>query len=273
MKDNNITIENLFALIARQGEIVKRVKNGGLSILDALSLTQAILDGKLPTKKDNFPQFAHLLRPLSIQATELRNLNKQMPKGIRVPDCWFDENHLDTNSDHTQMIEDLEFFFILPQQGTLKAAIEYQVKLVELTQPAIWRSSSFNSEIASAYLDETADKAMFEKCGIFRRRINLVSYWDSKNGYSVDSARKQASANGILLAGLAAVGAYAAQDSELYQKQDGENLPYFDIADIRSGDDGSHAFNSYCYRNDRRVYFHSCRSDDVHRFCAEPSFV
>lgn len=270
MKDNK-SIENLFALIARQNEVVKRVKNGGLSMSDALSLTQAILDGKLPTKKDNFPQFAHLLRPLSAQATELRSLNKKMPKGMRVPDCWFDE--IDTDSDHIQMVEDLEFFLILPLQGTLRAAIEYQLKLIELTQPGIWRSSDFNNEIVDAYLDETADKSMFEKCGIFRRRINLVSYWDPKNGSSVDQARQHASANGILLAGLAAIGAYAAQDPELYQKQDGENLPYFDIADLRSGNDDSLAFCSFWNSVICRVYFYSFRSAHVHRYYAEPSFV
>lgn len=269
MKDNNINIEELFSLIARQNEVVKRVKNGGLSISDALSLTQAILDGKLPTKEDNFPQFAHLLRPLSAQAVELRKLNKKMPKGIQVPDSWFDT--LDTESDHVQMVKDLEFFFIVPS-GILKKVIEYQIKLIELTQPGIWLSSDFNSEIDNAYLDDTADKSMFAKPGIYRCRINLVSYWDPKNGSSVDLARQQASASNILLAGLAAVGAYAAQAPELYQSQDGEKLPYFDITDLRSGD-GSHVLCSFWHRNDREACFYSCRSGHVDRGYAKPSFV
>ena len=263
-------INDLYSLIKRQNEIIKRVKNGGLSIEAALSGTQGILDGDYPFIKDKFAQFTHLLRPLEGQAVELRKLNKQMPKKMQVPDAWFDD--LDTISEHVQLIEDLEFFFIVPL-GTLKEVIEYQLKLMELTQPGIWRSSDFRDETKGAYLDETADKRMFEQCGIFRRRINLVSYWDPKNGRSVDQARQHASDNGILLAGLAAIGAYAAQEPELYQSQDGEKLPYFDIADLRSGDGCSYAFYSGWNSGKREVCFRSYRSDNVDRHCAGPSFI
>lgn len=218
--------------------------------------------------KDKFPQFSHLLCSLSTQAVKLRNLNKKMPKGMRVPDDWFDK--LDISSNHVQMIEDLESFFIVPQ-GILKKVIEYQVRLVKLTQPV--RCTACNTWVESAYLDETADKAMFAKPGIYRRRINLVSYWDLKNDSSVYKAREQASANGILLAGLAAVGAYAAQDPGLYQAQDGKNLPFFDIADLRSGTDGLNVAFSFWERYDRKVYFYSFRSGIDPRRFAQPSFV
>lgn len=265
-----IKLSDLIKLTAGQEEVVKRVKNGKLSMEAALSGTKGILEGYYPFIKDKFAQFTHLLRSLEEQAIELRKLNKQMPKKMQVPDAWFD--NLDTISDHVQLIEDLEFFFIVPL-GPLKEVIEYQLKLIELTQPGIWRSSDFRDETKGAYLDETVDKNMFEQCGIFRRRINLVSYWDSKNGNSVDQARQHASANGILLAGLAAIGAYAAQEPELYQSQDGEKLPYFDIADLRSGDGGSYAFYSGWNSGNREACFRSYRSDNVDRHCAVPSFV
>jgi len=270
MSKQNLTPEQLASLNARQAEVFKRVCNGGLDINDALTGTQAILDKLLPLKQDKFSQFAHLLRPLSDQAESLRNLNKQMPKGMRVPDSWLEA--LDTASDHVQSIEDLEFFFVVPT-GALKKVIEYQVKLVKLTQPGIWRSSSFDSEVDGAYLDDTAAKGMFLKPGVYRRRINLVSYWDPKNGSSVDSAREKALASGTLLAGLAAIGAYALQDFELYQKQDGENLPYFDIAELRSGGGGSWAVYSHWRSDVRRVSFRSCRSGSVYQNYARPSFV
>lgn len=270
MSKQNLTPEQLASLNARQAEVFKRVCNGGLDINDALTGTQAILDKLLPLKHDKFSQFAHLLRPLSDQAETLRTLNKQMPKGKRVPDSWLES--LDTVSDHVQSIEDLEFFFVVPT-GALKKVIEYQVELVKLTQPGIWRSSSFDREVDGAFLDDTAAKGMFLKPGIYRRRINLVSYWDLKNGSSVDSAREKALASGTLLAGLSAVGAYALQDPELYQKQDGENLPYFDIAELRSGDGGSHAFCSFWFSCVRKVHFYSYGSDSVYQHYAQPSFV
>lgn len=193
-----------------------------------------------------------------------------MPKGMRVPDSWL--KNLDTASDHVQSVEDLEFFFVVPT-GALKKVIEYQVRLMKLTQPNIWRSSDFDNEINGAYLDDTADKNMFAKPGVYRRRINLVSYWDPKNGSSVDSARSQATESSIKLAGLSAVGAYALQDPELYQKQDGNNLPYFDIAEIRSGVGGRKAFYSNWRSDDRKACFYSCSSGAVDRSYARPSFV
>lgn len=193
-----------------------------------------------------------------------------MPKGKRVPDSWLEA--LDAASDHVQSVQDLEFFFVVPT-GSLKKVIEYQVQLMKLTQPGIWRSYDFDNEIDGAYLDGTADKDMFAKPGIYRRRINLVSYWDPKNGSSVDLARSQATESSIKLAGLSAVGAYALQDPELYQKQDGENLPYFYIAELRSGGGSHKAFYSFWFSDDRWACFNSCRSGNVNQFYAQPSFV
>lgn len=268
MKDKNIN--NLFSLIARQNEVIRRVKNGGLSMSNALSLTQAILDGKFPTKNDNFPQFAHLLRPLSIQAENLRNLNKQMPKGMRVPDSWFDE--LDVNSDHIQSIEDLETFFVVPS-NRLKDVIDYQINLIDLTQPGIFYSPSFDSEVDGAYLDDTANKSMFAKPGIYRVRINLVSFWDKEEGISNDKVRLLATQCDIKLAGLAAVGAYALQDPELCQLQDGENLPHCDIAELRCGDDGSRVLSFSWDSDGHEIYLNSYESSFNFWYEARPSFV
>ena len=265
-----LTPEQLASLNERQAEIFKRVCNGGLDINDALTGTQSILDKLFPLKPDKFSQFSHLLRSLSAQAESLRSLNEQMPKGKRVPDSWLEA--LDAASDHVQSVQDLEFFFVVPT-GSLKEVIEYQVQLMKLTQPGIWRSSDFDNEIDGAYLDGTADKDMFAKPGIYRRRINLVSYWDPKNGSSVDLARSQATESSIKLAGLSAVGAYALQDPELYQKQDGENLPYFDIAELRSGVGGRRAFCSHWRSGARAACFRSFRSAFVRQRCARPSFV
>lgn len=272
MKGNNIiNINDLFSLIARQNEVIRRVKNGGLSMEAALRGTQSIIEGKSSdVVVDNFLQFAPLLRTLGEQQKTLKALNEKMPKSMRVPDSWIDT--LDTNSDHVQMFESLETLFVVPT-GTLKDTIEFQVKLIELTQPAIYRSTDFDNGIDGTYLDGTADKAMYDTPGIYRVRINLAAYWNKKNGSSVDNTRKQASASGITLAGLVAVGAYALQDPKLYQSLDGVNLPYFDIAELRSGDGGSKAFCSDWCSVGREAYFSSCRSVIVSQLCARPSFV
>ena len=272
MKDNNIiNVNDLFSLVARQNEVIRRVKNGGLSMEAALRGTQSIIEGKSSdVVVDNFLQFAPLLRTLGEQQKTLKALNKKMPKSVRVPDSWIDT--LDTNSDHVQMFESLETFFVVPT-GTLKDTINFQVKLLELTQPAIYRSSNFDNEIDGAYLDDTADKSMYSTPGIYRVRINLAAYWDKKNANSVDNARNQAYASSINLAGLVAVGAYALQDPKLYQSQDGENLPYFDIAELRSGDGGSEAFCSFWYSDVRKAYFDSYGTGFVARDYARPSFV
>lgn len=275
-------MKRLFDLkIGKGQEFLLALQNAGLNAKQAESvivdpvLAEKWVNSLLPIQSvvysDRFSAFSHLLHPLSIQAPELRRKNSHITRSERVPDSWFDD--LDTNSDHVQSVKDLEFFFIVPP-GALKKVIEYQVRLIRMSQPNIWASMAFNSQIDDAYLDyDTADISMFAKPGIYRRRINLVSYWDFKNGSCVDQARKQASARGILLAGLAAVGAYAAQDPRLCQKLDGENLPYLDIADLRSGDSGSQAFSMRWDLGNQQVFFDSYGSSGVNRHYGAPSFV
>jgi len=266
--DNNTL--SLSSLDKDVAQVIKMIKAGRLSVEDAVNGVQGILDKVSPVKNDRFPQFAHLLRSLEEQAIELRKLNKQMPKEMQVPDSWFD--NLNTVSDHIQLIEALEFFFIVPP-GTLKKVVAYQIKLKELTQPRIFLSSDFKTGIENLSLDSTADAEMYAKPGIYRLRINLVSYWDPKNGSSVDKAREQATAADVKLAGLPAVGAYAAQDPKLYQSQDGEKLPYFDIAEIRSGDGGSRTLYSDWRSVVRGACFGLVRPSVVNRRSARPSFV
>lgn len=270
MKDNNINSQDLVSLIARQNEVIKRVKNGGLDINDALAGTQGILDKILPPRQgiNRFAEYARLLYPISKQAEYLRSLNKQMPRGMRVPDSWF--TNLNTDSSHIQSVLDLEFFFVVPTV-LLKEVIEYQIKLVELTQPEIWLSPDFISEVDGAYLGDSADKLMFAKPGIYRLRINLVS--DNLDPRRGNYKARHTSSSGILLAGLAAVGAYAMQDPALYQSQDCENLLAFAISDIRSSDDKYPTLCSGWCDYDHVVRFALCGTGYVPSHQSWPSFV
>lgn len=268
-----ISSKDLFRLVARQNEVVKRVENGGLSIEDALVGTQGILDRLYHLNKDivnNFAQYTCFLRPLSQQAVELRKLNEKMPSTMRVPDTWF--THLHTTSDHAQRVDNLEFFFIVPK-GTLNEVLEYQLKLVELSQPGFWVAGCCHPSRISLRLDATAYTELFERPGIYRCYINLVSYWYPSNSISVDQTREQAVSTDTKLAGLPAIGAYAAQNPKLYQSQDGENLPFFDIAELLLDNKGICGLYSLWDRGNNKVYFYSDDSDDIDVRFARPSFV
>jgi len=146
-----------------------------------------------------------------------------MPRKLRVSDAWFD---LDTTSQHVQGVEDLEFFYV--QLGTLEATWAFNQKLVALTQPAIY-DSGFARDARSMRLHRTAHQY---ESGIHRVRINLVDNWDPEKGRTVDAVRVRTTQE---LAAVEPVGAYGLQDPQLYQSQDGVNLPYFDCAGLEQG--------------------------------------
>ena len=66
---NNITTDNVFSLIARQAEVMRRVKNGGLPINVALERTQHILDGVYPPKAVFTPPDWYELPEVQIKTT------------------------------------------------------------------------------------------------------------------------------------------------------------------------------------------------------------
>lgn len=77
----------LYQLANQQGEIFKRVRNGGLSIENALAGTQGILDGIYPTKKmSEYQQPAWYVGPES-QSKRVQQLLDQVGCVVSIPEA------------------------------------------------------------------------------------------------------------------------------------------------------------------------------------------
>jgi hypothetical protein len=124
-------------------------------------------------------------------------------------------------------------------------------------------------------LDGIANQYGSEPDVCLASEINLVDNWDLENGSSVDMARESAwkkQEGGVyLLASVEALATYAVADPKLYQVQDGVNLPFYDMAGIKSGDDLGKSPYSFWFADYRKVDFSSVWSSSVYSICASPS--
>ena len=220
--------------IGQDHELKLALQNAGMTLEDAVRVAGdsqlavamvATLRVDCPTyPARDFNRYTQYLLPLDVQLQRLVELNKELPKKLRVPEVWF--NDVDTSSDHIQTVEDLEFFFIVP--GTVEETLTLNWELIRLTQPAVYRSGF---KIDADNLRLWPNTRWYEP-GLHRIRINLVDNWDPENGRNVDDIRTRAAGTGVLLASVEPIGAYALH-AELFRQQDGENLPYCDLAGLR----------------------------------------
>jgi len=213
-------------------------------------------------KNQGFTQFASLLYSLDEQKERLLRLNGQLPKEQRFPASWLT---IDTTSNHVQSVEDLEFFFVV--LSTLEKTWNFNQKLIELTQPGIW-DSGFGKDETQMRLDPNT---VVYKPGIHRVRINLVDNWLPESSRSVDQVRFHASEGGKKLAGIEVIGAYGLQDPKLLQSQDGEALPYCDLAGLQQGVGFAQVPYFSWSRYGRWALFCSCQSGFVDARFAAPS--
>jgi hypothetical protein len=207
-------------------------------------------------------EITHLLCSLDAQKELLLRLNRQMPKELQCPASWLD---LDTASDHVQSVEDLEFFFVV--LSTLKETWDFNQGLIKLTQPGIW-DSGFGKDEAQMRLDPNA--VVYEP-GIHRVRINLVDNWLPEGGRSVDRVRLHASAGSKKLAAIEAIGVYGLQNPELLQLQDGETLPFCDLAGLQQGGGFAQVPLFFWSRGYSEACFGSLSSGNVVANSAAPS--
>lgn len=258
--------------IGQQVEFHRILSNAGLSaemvngIIKTPSLAKKMLDAltlTLTLEQDKFAQYAHLLKSLDLQILELKELNKRMPKAMRVPDSWF--NNLERDDEHVQSVQRLKFYFVV--KDTIEETLAYNWKLIELTQPAIYHSG-FSTSADRLRLDETARK--YSK-GIHLVEINLVDNWSPDEGRSVDQVRINAIKIGQKLAGVEAIAAYALQDPKLLQAQDGKNLPYCDLAGLQQGGGFGQVLGFYWDSSDRKACLDSWGSGSVDLGSAAPS--
>lgn len=273
----HVTDEQLGKISRQMNDLFRRVREGSLDVHQVSEGLQGVIEGKYPrgllvasSHHDYIEQFYpargygrydQYLHSLGDQLQLLRDLNQRMPSKLRVPDAWLD---LDTASERSQGVEDLEFFYV--HRDTLEATWAFNQKLVELTQPSIL-DSGFGKDAANMQLHRTAH---VYAPGIHRVRINLVDNWDPKKGRNIDQVRERTTKE---LAAVEPIGAYALQDPRLYQSQDGENLPYFDMAGLEQGVGFAHVPCSHWVRLDREACFDACLSGSVPRGYAAPSLV
>ena len=257
----------------RLAELRRVTVNGTREFGEVMDVVQSLIEGRAlsPARaaqviqrfypQRDYSRYNPYLHSLGDQLQLLRDLNRQMPRKLRVSDAWLD---LDTASQHVQGVEDLEVFYV--QLGTLEATWAFNQELVRLTQPAIY-DSGFARDARSMRLHRTAHR--YEP-GIHRVWINLVDNWDPEKGRTVDAVRARTVRE---LAAVEAVGAYGLQDPRLYQSQDGVNLPYFDCAGLEQGDGIRLVLYSIWNEFGRGVGFSSCSADSVDRNFAAPSLV
>lgn len=209
----------------------------------------------------DFGRYDRFLHPLNKQLELLWKLIPKLPEALRVDPSWLD---VDTVSDHAQSVEDLEFFFIV--LDTLERTIVLNWELMKLTQPAVYHSG-FETDAANLRL---GPNTRWYEPGLYRVRINLVDNWDPKQGRSIDQVRTRVASTGALLASIEPIGAYAIHP-ELLQQQDGENLPYCDLAGLQQGRGFAQVPGFHWDGIDSEAYLYSWESGFADRSYAAPS--
>ncbi|MDR0591357.1 MAG: hypothetical protein LBG75_02290 [Candidatus Nomurabacteria bacterium] len=194
---------------------------------------------------------------------------------------WIQErlSSLELDDDHPQSIQDCDVLVLW--LGDLRDTLRFYQQLVEYRQTqaganANWYTVNFKK--LRMELHETAYQYPAGQLGVYVvRGLNLVDNWDYEDGSSVKRAREttQAKRNAgeeHFLASIEALALYATASPELYQSQDGANLPYYDLVGIASGDGLDMSLYSFWFAGNRGVDFDSCNVDDVGSICAQPSF-
>lgn len=229
-----------------------------------LQALQEITEGKF-VLADRFGRYANKLLPLWQQLNIIKQFNI-----LHWDNVLTDEQlaAVDTSSDHAQSVDDLEILYV--DFGSPEKNVEAWWKVLVGTQPNAWRWDGLKTDRKKLRLDPNAKS--YEP-GIHRVRINLVSHWEPKDGRAVDEVRPQAKAAGEILAHAEAMAAYGLH-AELLQEQDGENLPYVDLAGFQATVSGIGAWTDVpCLdwnRDDREVQLYADWSDGRNQSWAAP---
>jgi hypothetical protein len=208
---------------------------------------QDIIEGNFPADS-RFDRYSGLLLPLGDQLTRLRGYNQRFWDN-RVTNEQFAA--VDTSSDHTQSVDDLEIFHV--EFGSLEETVEMWWKVLVGTQPKNWRWGEL--KLDPEHLGLGANTKSYEP-GIHRVRINLVAHWEPEDGPTIEEVREQAKGTGEILAHSEVLSAYGLHPG-LLQEQDGENLPYSDMPGFEVTVPGKGAWRFVLYVGwypfDRRV--------------------
>ncbi|MEX2006903.1 MAG: hypothetical protein WD877_01940 [Candidatus Saccharimonadales bacterium] len=180
---------------------------------------------------DGFGQYAPYLLSLEDQLARLHEFNRQFWNN------WLDEDQFEAagqlearidwetaGREHVQSVNDLQIFYV--DFGSPEKNVEMWWKVLAGTQSNAWRWDGLRTDKKHLRLGPNTRQYA---SGIHRIRINLVANWEPEHGRTVLQVREQASRSGELLAHTEVLAAYGLHD-ELLRQQDGENLPYADMA-------------------------------------------
>ena len=285
--------KRLFDLEIGEGyELLSALQNAGITtgqdrrlIYDPVYAQECI--DQLPEElidRFRFTKYVKYLFPISRQAKDIRELNKQVPVEYQIPDSKFDA--LDTESNHIQRYRDLEFLFIsLGDFHKTQKLIREQAKI---THGKISLSDTFEKDEKEFQLHATAARFFYDEPGIYRLRINLAAGWEPENSHSVSQLwKKDLNSGKKLNAGSLGDAALNVQHQNLRYLQDGLSLPWHDHTDIirpntaefgRSRAPSSHYYGSLHLHSALNIpwgtlYFESCDFDEYSKCYSAPALV
>ncbi len=225
-----IVDNNLERVFGQLYELQKQLLRGNVQPFEVRRPLQDILEHKSLDRSaepdTRFDRFTQYLLSLEDQRNLLEVLDVSVWDGQIKSAGWFDK--LDTASDHIQSVDDLEIFYI--EFGSPEKNVEMWWRAFTANQPNVWRWAGLKTDAEHLRLHPEAHEY---QPGIHRIRINLVANWEPQNGRSVLQIRERAAVSGETLAHAEVLAAYAVHD-ELLRQQDGENLPYADMAGFES---------------------------------------
>lgn len=248
-------------------DLIKRFGADQINIPQSRPLLQAILTDQLANIQfvDPFFGYANLLLPLDKQFELLVEYNEKYWNGAITKDIFAT---VDTASDHIQRVEDLEILYM--QFGSDKDTFENWVAVFKGEHPNFDRGGSLGE---SYDIRRLAKNTFKYPVGIHRIHINLAAHWDPKKSTSVDDTLAQVKGSTEKLAHGEIFAAYGLH-TELFQKTDGVNLPYFDSAgyQVKPFGDSEWRFAPYgrWIADDRRAKVDSYWTDYGFQSCARP---
>lgn len=214
------TAEQLVRINGQAHEIIKRVANGSLDVQAVRQALQQIIEKKPSVQDSRFDSYNHLLLSLEDQKTRSLYYDRRY---------WGGRYHeqiltLNTCSNHTQRVDDLEVFHI--QFASFEETVEmwWRVYVGEQPKQVLRDELKLDPE----HLRPLTSNVRQYEPGIHRIRIDLAAHWEPENGRTLEEVRGGAKGTDEILAGLEVLSAYGLH-SELFREQDGENLPYSDM--------------------------------------------
>lgn len=150
---------------------------------------------------------------------------------------------------HTQHLDDLLSYHVT--FGSVQETIEMWMRVYkgEFPNAELWETLVFDDE--HFRLHKLA--ASYEPNTITVVRVNLVSHWEPEDGRTVEEVRVKAEAASETLAQLELVSIWGIL-TELFQKQNGKDLPWTDMAGTEVTVPGSDAWQDCLYVRWRPVF-------------------